>query len=64
MYTPHQDPFLSELPLGIVFGADLQEQVHQLLQRLRLAGHDESYYVHEEAGLGVAIHAYREDALL
>ena len=47
-----------------MFWADFQEQVHEFLEGLRLARHDESYYVHEEAGLGVAVEHYREDPFL
>jgi hypothetical protein len=62
--APDQDPFLPQLALGVVFRAHFEEEVHELLQRLRLAGHDESDDVHEEAGLRVAIEHYREDLLL
>jgi hypothetical protein len=62
--VPDQDPFLPQLALSVVFRTYFEEEVHKLLQRLRLAGHDESDDVHEEAGLRVAIKHYREDPLL
>lgn len=62
--APDQDPFLPELALGIVLGADLEEEVHELLQWLRLAGHDESNNVHEKAGLRVSIEHNGEDPFL
>jgi hypothetical protein len=64
VYPPNQYPFLPELALGVVLRADLEEEVHKLLQWLRLAGHNESYYVHEKPGLGVSIQHYGEDLLL
>jgi hypothetical protein len=64
MYAPDQDPFLSELPLGVVLRADLEEEVHELFQRLGLAGHHKAYYVHEKACLGVTVQHYGEDLLL
>src|SRR4051812_26425607 len=64
IYAPDQYPLLSELALRIVLRAYLQEEIHEFLQRLRLARHDESYYVHEEAGFGVAVQHYGEDLLL
>jgi hypothetical protein len=62
--APDQNPFLAQLALGIVFRAYFEEEVHELLKRLRFAGHDESDDVHEEAGLRVAIEHDREDLLL
>lgn len=53
--APDQNPLLSQLALSIVLRAYLKEEVHELLERLRFAGHDESYYVHEKASLSVAI---------
>jgi len=64
IYAPHQYPFLSQLALRIVLRAHLKEEVHQLLELLRLGGHDKSYDVHEEAGLRVAVEHDREDLLL
>ena len=64
MYTPDQDPLLPQLALSIVLRAHLEEEVHELLERLRFAGHDESYYVHEEARLGVAVEHDGQDLLL
>jgi hypothetical protein len=55
VYAPHQYPFLPQLALRIVLRAHLQEEIHQFLKWLRLGGHDESYDVHEEAGLRVAV---------
>jgi hypothetical protein len=64
IYAPDQYPFLPQLALRIVLRAHLKKKVHQLLELLRLGGHDESYDVHEEAGLGVAVEHDGEDLLL
>lgn len=64
LYAPDQYPLLAELALGVVLGADLEEEVHELLEGLGLAGHDEAYYVHEQAFLGVAVEHDGEDLLL
>ena len=64
MHLPNQYPLLTQLALSIVLGADLEEEVHEFLQGLRLAGHDESDNVHEEAWLRVAIEHDGEDLLL
>lgn len=64
MYVPHQDPLLPQLALRIMLRAYFEEEVHELLEGLRLAGHDESYYVHEEARLCVAVQHDGEDLLL
>lgn len=63
-YAPDQNPLLAQLAVSVVLGADLEEEVHQLLQLLRLARHDESYYVHQQTLLGVAVQHYGEDLLL
>lgn len=64
MHLPNQYPLLTQLALRIVLGADLEEEVHEFLQGLRLARHDESDNVHEEACLRVAIEHDGEDLLL
>lgn len=64
VYPPDQYPLLAQLALGVVLGAHFEEEVHKLLQRLGLAGHDKSDNVHEQASLGVAIEHNREDLLL
>jgi hypothetical protein len=63
-HPPDQDPLLSQLSLCIVLWADFEEEVHELLQRFRLARHDESDNVHEEACLWIAIEHYGENLLL
>lgn len=64
MYTPDQDPLLPQLALSIVLRAHLEEEVHELLEGLRLAGHDESYYVHEKTGLCITVQHDGQDLLL
>jgi hypothetical protein len=64
LHPPDQDPLLPQLPLCVVLGADLEEEVHELLEWLRLARHDESDDVHEQTSLRVAIKHYGEDLLL
>lgn len=59
-----QYPLLAQFSLSVVLGADLEEEVHEFLQRLRLGWHDEAYYVHEQTGLGVSIEHDGEDFLL
>jgi hypothetical protein len=61
---PDQDPFLAQLSVRVVLRANFEEEVHELLQRFRLAWHNESDYVHEKASLRVAIEHYGEDLLL
>jgi hypothetical protein len=62
--SPDQDPLLPQLSLCVMLGTDFEEEVHELLQRLRLARHDESNDVHEQTGLRVAIKHYGENLLL
>lgn len=62
--APDQNPLLAQLALSVVLRAYLEEEVHELLERLRFAGHDESYYVHEKAGLCVAVEHDGQDLLL
>lgn len=63
-HAPDQYPLLAQLALGVVFGAHLEEEVHELLQRLRLARHDKADDVHEQAGLRVAVEHDGENLLL
>jgi hypothetical protein len=62
--APNQDPFLPQLPLCVVLRTYFEEEIHEFLQRFRLAGHYETNNVHEKATLGVAIEHYGEDLLL
>lgn len=64
IHAPDQDPLLSQLALGVVLRADFEEEVHELLQRFRLARHYESDDVHQKARLGIAIEHDGENLLL
>jgi hypothetical protein len=64
VYAPDQNPLLAQLALSVVLWAYLEKEVHELLERLRFTGHDESYYVHEKTGLCVAVEHDGQNLLL